>query len=80
MTDNVNNGSRPQLELGDFSGAAGFVKKDDGSAKLAYTPNKKGAAPAAGGVITVDGREWTVVGRESSKFVNGMVVLTLTPA
>lgn len=78
MNGAVNNGSRPRVELGDFSGRVGLIVKDDVT-KLAYTPNKKGVAPASGGVIEVGGKSFHVLARDASKYVPNMVVLTLEP-
>jgi hypothetical protein len=73
----VNNGHRVPVSFGDFEGHAGIVT-NGGETTLAYLPNRKGGdKPVAGTEITAMDRQWLVLARNASKYVSGMVVLTI---
>lgn len=75
----VNNGRRVEVELSDFSGIAGLVEDEGGTARLAYTPAKGhgNRATRPGTVVTIDGKPWEVTAVDTSKFIKTMRVLTL---
>lgn len=71
---NVNSGKRITVELGDYTGPAGFIESD-GRASVSF--QSVSTTLREGMIVHIDGRQWAIEKAARSQFLRGYITVEL---